>query len=92
MLSGPADWADRPEWLLVLQWVDRVPWGVWWQGARSGAPGNVRSGGLRPGGQSAAKAENYIRSVEATDLEERCSSSRGGLRYMKGKRCWETGL
>ena len=63
--------ADRPGWLLVLQWVDRVPWGVWWQGARSGAPGNVRSGGLRPGGQSVWSSEGLklFRSVEATDLK-----------------------
>ena len=36
--SGAADWGERPGWLLVLQWVDRVRWAKRWAGRGRGRP------------------------------------------------------
>jgi len=42
--SGPADWADRPGRLLVLQWIDRVPRGVRWEARGRGRPDTCVAG------------------------------------------------
>ena len=36
--SGAADWGERPGWLLVLQWVDRIRWAKRWAGRGRGRP------------------------------------------------------
>ena len=57
--SGPADWADRPGRLLVLQWIDRVPRGVRWEARGRGRPDTCVAGSA-PGRQFFARRTSEI--------------------------------